>query len=146
MEAQDLIQDSHERRKNWNLFYLKSSTLALCHHMLNIFQGVFCEATMGVQKFSTHSIDSSNPKWNTSMQFQIYDLNKDVLSIGVYDRKFYCPNTFLGKTEFKILQIYREKMKENPDNNTFIRVFRMSQVPSGKLMLKMSISIYKQQK
>jgi hypothetical protein len=104
---------------------------------------VFCEASMGVQKFSTHSIDSANPKWNTSMQFQIYDLNKDTLSVVVYDRKTYSPNLFLGKTEFRIIQILKEQMKENQENNPIIRVFRMSNVQTGKLMLKMSISIYK---
>jgi hypothetical protein len=96
-----------------------------------------------MQKFSTHSIDSGNPKWNTSMQFQIYDLNKDILSVNVYDRKIYAPNVFLGKCEFRILQIYREQMKENHENNPFTRVYRMSSVQSGKLMLKMNIHIFK---
>ena len=77
------------------------------------------------------------------MQFQIYDLNKDVLSVCVYDRKVYSPNLFLGKTEFRIIQILKEQMKENQENNPIIRVFRMSNVQTGKLMLKMSISIYK---
>lgn len=98
---------------------------------------------MGVQKFTTHTIDSANPKWNTSMQFQIYDINKDILSVIVYDKKIYRPNVFLGKTELKMVQIYREQMKDNQENNPIMRVFRMSNVPNGKIMLKISISIYK---
>ena len=100
------------------------------------------------QKLNTHVIVSFNPKWNTSMQFQIYDLNKDVLNISVYDRKIYSPNLFLGKLELRILQIYREQMKENreigsvPISLPITRVFRMINTPSGKLMVKMSISIY----
>lgn len=106
-------------------------------------RSVFCEAQMGVQKFNTQPINSANPKWNTSMQFQIYDLNKDILNVMVYDKKIYKPNIFLGKTELKIYQIYREQMKDNQENNPITRMFRMSNVPNGKIMLKMSISIYK---
>ncbi|CAF0787535.1 unnamed protein product [Brachionus calyciflorus] len=105
-------------------------------------RSVFCEASMGVQKFNTQPINSANPKWNTSMQFQIYDLNKDVINVMVYDKKIYKPNIFLGKTELKIFQIYREQMKDNQENNPIIRMFRMSNVPNGKIMLKMSISLY----
>lgn len=119
---------------------------------------VFCEASLGMQKFSTHSIDSANPKWNTTMQFQIYDLNKDSLNVCLYDRKVYSPNVFLGKTELKIIQIYREQAKETPHQhqqqhqlmqheeicNPITRVFRMSSSnTTAKIMLKMSISIYK---
>ena len=98
---------------------------------------------MGIQKFNTHHIDSGNPKWNTSMQFQIYDLNKDILGVNVYDRKVYMPHIFLGKVEFKVLQIYREQMKENQENNPFTRVYRMSGVQLGKIMLKINIIVYK---
>lgn len=106
-------------------------------------RSVFCEASMGVQKFNTQPINSANPKWNTSMQFQIYDLNKDVLNVMVYDKKIYKPNIFLGKAELKVYQIYREQMKDNQENNPITRMFRMSNVPNGKIMLKMSISIFK---
>jgi len=119
MEAQDILPESNDRN-------------------------VFCEAILGLQKFSTHAIESGNPKWNTSMQFQIYDLNKDVLSVCLFDRKVYSPNVFLGKTELKIIQIYREQVKENQENhNPITRVFRMSNNSTTKIMLKMSISIYK---
>ena len=107
--------------------------------------GSFCEVELGMQKFNTQIIESLNPKWNTSMQFQIYELNKETLSINVYDRKFFSPNVFLGKLELRILQIYREQMKENQENGPtpITKVFRLSQTPSGKIMLKMSISIFK---
>lgn len=139
MEAQDLLPDSHER-SNLSLKYIKERIEYLYCDTLD----VFCEASVGMQKFTTHSIDSGNPKWNTSMQFQFYDLNKDVLAVNMYDRKVYKPNTFLGKLEFKILHIYREQVKENQENNNpFTRVYRMSGVQSGKLMLKINIIVYK---
>ena len=131
MEAQDLIVPDS--------FSSSSNPISSSNHERNI----FCEATMSLQKFSTHTLDSANPKWNTSMQFQIYDLNKDFLNVVVYDRKTFSPNTVLGKTELKILQIYKEQMKENQQNNPIIRVFKINNEHHGKLMLKMSISIYK---
>ncbi len=99
---------------------------------------------MGLQKYVSQKIESFNPKWNTSMQFLIYDLNRDVLSVVVYDSKLYQPNKFLGKTEIRMIQIYREQTKENQENGQLpiTRCFRMSNIPSGKLMLKMSISIF----
>jgi Ca2+-dependent lipid-binding protein len=129
MEGQDLVMPDSS----------SSNSISSSNHEKNI----FCEATMSLQKFSTHALDSSNPKWNTSMQFQIYDLNKDFLSVVVYDRKTFSPNALLGKTELKILQIYKEQMKENQQNNPIIRVFKINNEHHGKLMLKMSISIYK---
>lgn len=106
-------------------------------------RAIFCEASLGLQKFSTSSINSANPKWNTSMQFQIYDLNKDMVNVMVYDKKIYKPNIFLGKTELKIYQIYREQIKDNQENNPITKMFRMSNVSNGKIMLKMSIIIFK---
>jgi Ca2+-dependent lipid-binding protein len=100
---------------------------------------------MNYQKFSTHCVESANPRWNTSLQFQIHDLHRDILSVCVYDRKLYSPNVFLGKVELKIHQIFREQMKDNQENEPITRVFRMSNVPTGKIMLKMSLSIYKKQ-
>lgn len=106
-------------------------------------RAIFCEASLGLQKFSTSSINSANPKWNTSMQFQIYDLNKDMVNVMVYDKKIYKPNIFLGKTELKIYQIYREQIKDNHEKNPITKMVRMSNVSNGKIMLKMSIIIFK---
>jgi hypothetical protein len=107
-------------------------------------KNIFCEATMSAQKFSTHSLDSHHPKWNTSMQFQIYDLNKDSLSVLVYDKRVFAPNTLLGKTELKMAHIYNQQQKENQENNPIVRQFKInSGAQSARLKLKMSISIYK---
>lgn len=97
---------------------------------------------MGVQKFSTHTIENSlNPKWNTSMQFQIYDLNKDILTITIYDQKIFSPNVFLGKAHIGVLTIYQEQVKEN---NPITRVYRLTDAKCGKVMIKMNISMYNQ--
>jgi Ca2+-dependent lipid-binding protein len=95
---------------------------------------------MGPQKFTTHTIDNSlNPKWNTSMQFQIYDLNKDQLTFTISDQKIYSPNVLLGKARVNVSTIYQEQVKEN---NPIIKVYRLSDGTSGKVMIKMNISIY----
>ena len=73
------------------------------------------------------------------MQFQIYDLNKEILSITLYDKKLFSPNQFLGKTNLSISNIYQEQLKEN---NPVTRVFRLAEIKSGKVMIKMNINIY----
>ena len=94
---------------------------------------------MGPQKFNTHTIDNSlNPKWNTSMQFQIYDLAKDQLSFTIYDQKIYSPNVVLGRARVSLSSIYQEQIKEN---NPIIKVFRLSDGRSAKVMIKMNIII-----
>ena len=99
---------------------------------------------MGGKKFHSQRLDSSNPKWNLSMQFSVYDINKDSLSVSVYDSKQFSPNIFLGKIDIRMMNIYRDQMKENQENGPIpiTRYFRMSNVQSGRLMLKMSLSIF----
>ena len=99
------------------LLIMEAQDLTLTDALSSNEKNFFCEATMCAQKFSTHSLDSTNPKWNTSMQFQIYDLKEDFLSVSVYDRRTFSPNTLLGKTDLKMLQIYKEQTKENQENN-----------------------------
>ncbi len=120
MEAQDLHQTENEPPK------------------------AFCVVEMGGKKFNSPKIDSANPKWNLSMQFSVYDVNRDILSINVYDSKQFTPNLFLGKIDIRMMNIYRDQMKENQENGPvpITRCFRMSGGQSGKLMLKMSLSIF----
>lgn len=48
---------------------------------------------MGTQEHKTKVIANTlNPKWNSSMQFTIMDLQEDVLCITVYDRDLFTPN------------------------------------------------------
>jgi intersectin len=101
----------------------------------------FCEVKISGQKFATHCIENTqNPKWNTAMQFQIYDLNKEILTLNLYDKKLFTPNVMLGKTHISISNIYKEQLY---DNSPVTRVFRLADTKSGKVMVKMNISIYK---
>ncbi len=120
MEAQDLFHSEIEQPK------------------------AFCEAEMGGKKFQSQTIDSANPKWNLSVQFSVYDVNKDVLSVGVFDSRQFKPNVFLGKVEIRMANILRDQLKQNQENGPvpITRCFRMNSAQSGKLLLKMSLSIF----
>lgn len=63
---------------------------------------------MGTQEHRTRVVPGTlNPKWNSSMQFTIRDLNQDVLCITVYDRDIYSPN---GESTLKIQLSGTEKL------------------------------------
>ena len=131
--------ESNEEDKSYRSKSRQMNKIEL-RHELYVFLGAFCEVKMGPQKFNTNAIENSlNPKWNTSMQFQVYDLQKDQLTFTIYDQKIYSPNILLGRARVNISSIYQEQIKEN---NPIIKVFRLSDGRSGKVMIKMNISIY----
>lgn len=56
---------------------------------------VFCEVSMGSQESRTPAVSTPNgsdPKWNTSMQFLVKDLEDDVLCITVKDKGNFSPD------------------------------------------------------
>jgi hypothetical protein len=96
---------------------------------------------MGLQKFSTQMIENNpNPKWNTSMQFQIYDLNKDLLNIGVFSQKHYTPNRSHGVVTMKLSDVYAEQMKDG--GNPISRSFKLSNARNGLVTIKMNVIAY----
>ncbi|XP_065648095.1 intersectin-2 isoform X6 [Hydra vulgaris] len=69
----------------------------------------YCEVSMGSQEQKTKVIPKDlNPKWNSTMIFSVKDLEKDVLCISVFDRDFFSPNDFLGRTEVTVSSILKE--------------------------------------
>ena len=46
-----------------------------------------------------------NPHWNASMQFLVKDLQQDILCLTVFDRDFFSPNEFLGRSELRLADI-----------------------------------------
>ena len=53
----------------------------------------YCEVSMGSQEHKTRVVNNTlNPKWNSSMQFIVRDVEQDTLCITVYDRDLYSPN------------------------------------------------------
>lgn len=143
MEAQDLLHTEPEQPSK-SIAYYSYSIKTFTNFIKSIQSESFCEVEMGGKRFHSQIIESSNPKWNLSMQFSVYDLNKDMLNVLVYDNRQFSPNIFLGKIEIRMLNVYRDQMKENQENGPIpiTRCFRMNNVSTGKLMLKMSLSIF----
>jgi hypothetical protein len=59
---------------------------------------IFCEVSMGSQEHRTPAVvtlPQQDPKWNSSMQFLIKDINEDVLCITVRDKGHFSPDGLL---------------------------------------------------
>uniref|UniRef100_H2YPF9 Uncharacterized protein n=1 Tax=Ciona savignyi TaxID=51511 RepID=H2YPF9_CIOSA len=57
----------------------------------------YCEVTMGEQSHTTKTVqDTLNPKWGSTMQFYVKDVNLDVLCISVFQRYMFSPDGKLG--------------------------------------------------
>ena len=79
----------------------------------------YCEASIGSQEQKTAVVAGSlnplfssmsclpgcNPHWNASMQFLVKDLQQDILCLTVFDRDFFSPNEFLGRSELRVADI-----------------------------------------
>ena len=79
----------------------------------------YCEASIGSQEQKTavvagflnppllimFGLPGCNPHWNASMQFLVKDLQQDILCLTVFDRDFFSPNEFLGRSELRVADI-----------------------------------------
>jgi len=101
----------------------------------------YCEVTIGSQEHRTKVVPGTlNPKWNDSMQFIVKDLNQDVLCITVFDRDYFSPNEFLGRTELRLSEIMNEtKIYRGP----LIKKLPLHEVESGEVILKLDLQIFK---
>ncbi|PVD28103.1 hypothetical protein C0Q70_10685 [Pomacea canaliculata] len=120
----------------------------------------YCEVSMGTQEHRTRVVPGTlNPKWNSSMQFTIRDLNQDVLCITVYDRDIYSPNgiltlarkkknnnsdggvlaDFLGRTEVRVSEVQEEaRIKKGPITKRLI----LHEVETGEVVVKLDLQLY----
>jgi len=104
-----------------------------------IMRNSLCEVRMGSQKYMTHTVENSlNPKWNTSMQFLIFDFQKEILNITVYDRKIFSPNFFLGRINLSMAQLRKEN---SGDGVSIIKAFNLSDVKTGKIIIKLNLML-----
>ncbi|XP_074658567.1 intersectin-1-like isoform X3 [Tubulanus polymorphus] len=100
----------------------------------------YCEVSMGSQEHKTKVlIGTLNPKWNSSMQFTIKDVQQDVLCITVYDRDLFTPNDFLGRTEIRVHDILSEtRAKRGP----ITKRMQLLEVESGEVIVKLDLQLY----
>eukprot|EP00795_Rhopilema_esculentum_P017568 gene17568-9199_t len=93
----------------------------------------YCEVSMGSQEHKTKVVPKTlNPKWNSQMQFTVKDIDQDVLCITVFDRDFFSPNDFLGRTELSISSL----LKEGP--GPWTKRLLLHEVPTGEIILRAS--------
>jgi len=100
---------------------------------------VYCEASMGSQEQKTAVVAGCNPHWNSSMQFLIRDLQEDILCLTVFDRDFFSPNEFLGRTELKVGDMM-SGWEERPGPVT--RTLKLLEAESGVITIKVDIQLF----
>ncbi|XP_066975777.1 intersectin-1-like isoform X23 [Macrobrachium rosenbergii] len=101
----------------------------------------FCEVSLGSQVHRTSTATSPHPKWDSTMQFQVKSLTEDVLCITVYDKGYFKPDEFLGRTEIKIYKIY-EETKGQPGTQPQLYKLKLEEVRSGDVILKISLQLF----
>ncbi|CAF1543692.1 unnamed protein product, partial [Rotaria sp. Silwood1] len=66
----------------------------------------YCEITVGSLTLKTPFMKrTNNPKWNTSIQFSLYDFAKDIIHINIFDNEFFSPNENIGYTSIHLIDI-----------------------------------------
>ncbi|CAF4867511.1 unnamed protein product, partial [Rotaria sp. Silwood1] len=66
----------------------------------------YCEITIGSLTLKTPFMKrTNNPKWNTSIQFSLYDVAKDIIHINIFDNEFFSPNENIGYTSIHLIDI-----------------------------------------
>lgn len=63
--------------------------------MIKYFLGkraTFCEVSMGSRKQCTQVNESPDPKWDSSMQFLVKDIQDDILCVTVFNKGYYSPD------------------------------------------------------
>ncbi|ODM95301.1 Intersectin-2 [Orchesella cincta] len=100
----------------------------------------YCEVSLGSEIKRTRVIRATlNPKWNDSMQFSVKDLHEDILCVTVYDRDYFAPNQFLGRTEVSISKI----MEESRNRKTpLIKRLPLHEVEKGEIVIKFHLQIF----
>lgn len=101
----------------------------------------FCEVSLGSQAHRTSIAVSPHPKWDSTMQFLVKSLSEDVLCITVYEKGYFKPNEFLGRTEIKIHQVHEES-KSEPGAQPQLYKLKLQEVKSGEVILKISLQLF----
>jgi len=102
----------------------------------------YCEVSMGYQEHRTGVINSTcNPKWNSNMQFFIKDPDQDVLCITVFDKDYFSPNEFLGRTEVQISSLISEK--RSTLGGPLTKKLALLETETGMVTLRLDLQMFK---
>ncbi|XP_077486990.1 dynamin associated protein 160 isoform X3 [Amblyomma americanum] len=100
----------------------------------------YCEVSMACQEHKTHvEAGTSSPQWNSSMQFLVRDLRRDVLCLTVFNRELFSPNDFLGRTEIRVWDIAQET-RQTPGPLT--KHLRLYEVDQGEVVIRLDLHIF----
>ncbi|XP_077444012.1 intersectin-2-like isoform X2 [Stigmatopora argus] len=95
----------------------------------------YCELSMGPQRYTSRAASHRlNPKWNFNCQFFVQDLQRDVLSIAVFEKDQFSPDDFLGRTEVPVATIKKD--------GSASRRLLLHQVPTGEVWVKLDLQLY----
>ncbi|RZC40579.1 RhoGEF and/or C2 domain containing protein [Asbolus verrucosus] len=115
---------------------------------------VYCKVTLGDQKQQTdlskdHVMNGNLPQngtpqiptivWNYSMQFQLRNVESEVVTFQVFGLNLYCPDEFLGRAELKVIDIMRETQNTN---GPITKKLILHQVESGEIVVKLDLQIF----
>uniref|UniRef100_A0A0P4X0T9 C2 domain-containing protein n=1 Tax=Scylla olivacea TaxID=85551 RepID=A0A0P4X0T9_SCYOL len=103
----------------------------------------FCEVSLGSQVQRTSIATSPHPKWDSTMQFLVKSLSEDVLCITVYEKGYFKPNEFLGRTEIKIHQVHEES-RHQPGAQPQVYKLALQEAKTGEVILKISLQLFDQ--
>ncbi|KAJ8922264.1 hypothetical protein NQ315_004202 [Exocentrus adspersus] len=117
-------------------------------------ENIYCKVTLGTQEQVTdiakESVNNGNipqngmPQipslvWNYSMQFQLRNINQEVLTFVVLEQNPFAPDEFLGRAELKLKDILRESQNHN---GPITKKLILHQVESGELVVKMDLHLF----
>ncbi|KAJ8949979.1 hypothetical protein NQ318_002388 [Aromia moschata] len=117
-------------------------------------ENIYCKVCLGSQEQQTdiakESINNGNiPQngvplipslmWNHSMQFQLRNINQEVLMFVVLEQNPFSPDEFLGRAELKLKDILRESQNHN---GPITKKLILHQVESGELVVKLDLHLF----
>ncbi|XP_018567623.1 intersectin-1 isoform X2 [Anoplophora glabripennis] len=117
-------------------------------------ENIYCKVTLGPQEQQTdiakENINNGNipqsgiPQipslvWNYSMQFQLRNINQEVLTFVVLEQNPFAPDEFLGRAELKLKDILKESQNHN---GPITKKLILHQVESGELVVKLDLHLF----
>lgn len=69
------------------------TTIPTQRNRKHAFADPYCQITVNSVSFRTPCIKRTNqPKWNTTMEFILYNILEDTIHINLFDHQFFSPN------------------------------------------------------
>ncbi len=74
----------------------------------------YCEITVGSLTLKTPFAKRTvKPKWNTPMQFLLYNLVEDIIHINIFDNEFFSPNGLINYINLKRTNFFSFRFRKS---------------------------------